>query len=152
VFASRDKKDNTKNTSETNPLSLAHRTIIVDILKTSRQARRRDFAAGWAKNHKGGHIFQLKYWMFAARGQTGNMGAPLPPADGPASRQAVLASNATKSAIVKCKTDHWCRRRECKCTPKTSDLVKIWGKSLKNQAVEIWAKCLNTFAKTLYVL
>ena len=45
---------------------------------------------------------------------------------------------------------HWCRRRWCKgCnrTPKTFDLVKIHAKS-----VEIWAKFVKTFAKSLYVL
>jgi len=35
----------------------------------------------------------------------------------------------------------------CKRTAKTFDLVKIRAKS-----VEIWAKCANTLAKSLYIL
>jgi len=52
------------------------------------------------------------------------------------------------------KTDQWCRRRRCKRTPKTFYLVKVSAKSLKirEKSVEIWAKCVNTFAKSLYVL
>jgi len=40
-----------------------------------------------------------------------------------------------------------------KRTPKTFDLVKIRAKSLKFRAisVEIWAKCLNTFEKSLHM-
>jgi len=30
--------------------------------------RRQDFAAGRTKNHKGGNIFKIKYWMYAATG------------------------------------------------------------------------------------
>jgi len=40
-----------------------------------------------------------------------------------------------------------------KCVPKTFDLVKKREKPLKIRVnVEIWAKCVNTLAKSLYVL
>ena len=32
------------------------------------QARRQDLAAGGAINQKGGHIFKIQYWMYAATG------------------------------------------------------------------------------------
>jgi len=41
-----------------------------------------------------------------------------------------------------------------KCTPKTFDLVKIWATLLiiRAKSMEIWSKCVNTFAKSLHVL
>ena len=35
---------------------------------THLQARRQDLAAGGAKNQKGGHIFEIHYWMYVATG------------------------------------------------------------------------------------
>jgi len=31
-----------------------------------KQARRQDLAAGGTENQKGGHIFNIQYWMYAA--------------------------------------------------------------------------------------
>ena len=52
------------------------------------QARRQDVAAGGGKNQKGGHIFKIQYWMYAATGEPnvkyGGAGHHCPPAgDGP---------------------------------------------------------------------
>jgi len=46
---------------------------------------------------------------------------------------------------------HWCRKRGCKRTPKSFDLVKIREKSLKirEKFVEIWTKSLKAFTKSL---
>jgi len=40
----------------------------------------------------------------------------------------------------------WCRRRGCKHTPKSFELLKIWAKSLK-----IWAKSRKIWAKSLKI-
>jgi len=48
----------------------------------------------------------------------------------------------------------WCRKQECKRTPKSFDLLKIWAKSLKNWAksLNIWAKFVNSQEKYLKIL
>ena len=77
-----------------------------------------------------------------------------------------MLQNSNVSGVPPCKVTgnwvgykhlHWWTRRGCrvcKRTPKSFDLVKIREKFLKIRVItmEIWVKCVKTFAKLLYVL
>jgi len=50
------------------PTTISIPAIEIPHLTRFTQARRQDFAAGGAKSHKGGHIFEIQYWTYVATG------------------------------------------------------------------------------------